>query len=199
LTISKGSAYSPPERKTKAKGPVPRTGLRSTSVSHGRLVAKEAAMAVTSANLPDGIRARLSVRAPWWSWLWLGFVYQPVRGLLQTTRQERREVRKWYCVWLCTVTQTVDVPANTDRLVLEGRAFSSVGATLEQLQVIGPTECSDCSSRTLYAHNFGFPLPPWLGGGFKGVGFRAQVNHRGSEAILHDHWGSAGPMPADFL
>lgn len=156
-------------------------------------------MAVRDADLPDGIHAHLSVGAPWWSWSWFGLVYQPVRGRVTTTRKERREVRKWYCVWLCTVTETVDVAANVESLVLEGKAFSSVDATLETLTNFGPTQCSSCSSRTIYAHNFGFPLPPWLGGGYKGVGFRAEAEHHGEREVLHDHWGSAGPMPADFL
>lgn len=156
-------------------------------------------MAVRDADLPDGVHAHLSVGAPWWSWTWLGLVYQPVRAGVATTRKERRSVRKWYCVWLCTVTEMVNVAANVDSLEVEGRAFSSADATLETLTTLGPTSCTTCSSRTLSAHNFGFPLPPWLGGGYKGVGFRARVRHRGTEAVLHDHWGSAGPMPADFL
>jgi hypothetical protein len=86
-------------------------------------------MPVADADLPDGIYAHLSVGAPWWSWTWLGLVYQPVRGKVTTTRKERREVRKWYCVWLCTVTQTVDVAANVEAIELEGKGFSSVDQT----------------------------------------------------------------------
>ena len=156
-------------------------------------------MAIRSVSLPDSITARLSVHAPWWSWLWLGLIYQPARGRVECTRPERREVRKWYCVWLCTVTQTVNVPANIDRITLEGMGYTGNEAG-DTLSPIGPADCSSCASRQLYAHNFGFPVPPWLGGGgFQGVGFRGTVVHRGRREVLHDHWGSAGTLPPDFL
>lgn len=155
-------------------------------------------MARLSASLPDSITARLSVRAPWWSWLWLGLIYQPARGRVECTRAERREVRKWYCVWLCTVTQTVNVPAKVDSITLEAMGYTRNEAG-DSLGALGATECRECSSRQLYAHNFGFPVPPWLGGGgFQGVGFRGAVAHLGQTEVLHDHWGSTGTLPSDF-
>ena len=156
-------------------------------------------MAVTDLQFSDGTRVRLSVGAPWWSWFWLGFIYQPSTGTVTVTRTTTQRVCHWWCLWLCCDNETVEASTNVESILIEARGFTS-NAAGSQVTPQGQAQCSNCSSLTHYVQNFGFPAPPWAGGGgFQGIGFRATVRHGKEVLVLHDHWGSAGTMPADFL
>jgi len=161
-----------------------------------------AAMPLTSVTFSDGTIANLDVGAPWWSWFWLGLIYQPARGTVTVFKNVQEQVHPWWCLWLCTETETVQQPANaTIRVDAMGYTSNSSG---EQTTDQGEDSCESCSSVTHYVHNFGFPLPPWAGGGgFQGIGFRGAVGH-GTTLFLHNHWGTdktklgAPAFPADF-
>jgi hypothetical protein len=137
-------------------------------------------MAVRDARFADGTTVHLSVSPPWWSWLYLGLVYQPTEGSVSASR-------------------------NLDSIVLEAMGLSITGP-LAQVTPQGSQSCTNCFNLSHYFHNFGFPAPPWLGGGgFSGVGFRATVSKGNETKVLHDHWGSEGDttgtgfrLPADF-
>jgi hypothetical protein len=121
----------------------------------------------TRATFPDGSTANLSVGPPWWSWLWLGLIYQPGKG-----------------------TVTASAPLSAVSINALGLAITP--PNLAQVVNLGEQHCTNCTSLDLYIHNFGFPLPPWLGGGgFRGIGYRAIVTRGGHSAVLHDHWGTA--------
>ncbi len=145
----------------------------------------------------DGTRATLSVGAPWWSWLWLGLVYQPATGHVTVRKQREETVRHWYCLWLCTSTELVwaDEPAS---IVIEAKGFTP-NAAGSQVTDQGRSACDRCASLTHYVHNLGFPVPPWGGGGgFQGIGFRASITHGNESTVLSGHWGDAGALPPDF-
>jgi hypothetical protein len=137
-------------------------------------------MAVQDATFSDGTTAHLSVSPPWWSWLYLGLIYQPTEGSVSASRE-------------------------LDSITLEAMGISITGS-LAQVTPQGEQTCTRCRGVSHYVHNFGFPAPPWLGGGgFTGVGFRATVRKGAEVKVLHDHWGSEGDtintgihLPPDF-
>jgi hypothetical protein len=138
-------------------------------------------MAPTDGDFQDGTHVHLDVGAPWWSWLWLGLIYQPAHA-------------------------SVSASSPVESVVIDTMGFSGTGA-LAQVTPQGQSRCTNCRGTEHYVQNFGFPLPPWLGGGgFQGVGFRATVGHGSQVIVLHDHWGSKGDtqvtgvqLPADFV
>jgi hypothetical protein len=138
-------------------------------------------MSVPRATLGDGTVVTLSVGPPWWSWLWLGLLYQPGKGSVSAT-------------------------APLSAITINALGLAVTSPNLAQVVDLGHQECSNCVNLDLYVHNFGFPLPPWLGGGgFRGIGYRAFVERSGHSAVLHDHWGSSQDstvtaigLPPDF-
>lgn len=164
----------------------------------------ERAVAITDGTFPDGTMAHFDVGAPWWSWLWLGLIYQPARGKINVFTNVQKPVREWWCLWLCKETQTVQQPVNAVSLTVDALGLT-VNPAGEQVTNQGEDFCGSCSSVTHYVHNFGFPAPPWAGGGgFKGIGFRGSAIHAESRVVLHDHWGTdkttlgAPAFPPDF-
>ncbi len=158
----------------------------------------------TSDTFANGKKIKLTVGAPWWSWLWGGLIYQPGEGTVKATKKETRTVRQWWCFWLCSSEETVTVEARVDRIVIEALGASDNPAG-ELLTDLGNTRCTNCRSLTHTSHQFGFPLPPWLGSGFKGVGYRATVEENGEVITLSRHWSSVGgdsfarlTLPDDF-
>jgi hypothetical protein len=144
----------------------------------------------------DGTRAELSVSAPWWSWLWLGLIYQPAEGHVSVRKERVQTVRQWWCLWLCTSEERVwvDEPAS---ITIEAKGYTNVAA--QQVTDQGIASCGRCSSLSHFVHNLGFPLPPFAGGGgFQGVGFRATVRHGDESVVLSGHWGDRGTLPPDF-
>ena len=145
----------------------------------------------------DGTRAELSVRAPWWSWLWLGLIYQPAKGHVSVRKERVETVRNWWCLWLCKSKRRVwaEEPAS---ITIEAKGFSSNAAgTL--VTDLGRTSCDSCADLSHFVHNFGFPVPPWAGGGgFQGIGFRVTIRYGSESIVLSGHWGNRGTLPADF-
>jgi hypothetical protein len=173
---------------------------KAKAVAKSRLKAS----AVTSGTFGDGTMATFSVGAPWWSWFWLGLFYQPARGQLDVFKNVQVQRHKWWCLWLCTETVTESRGVNADALTIRALGFSGVPAGEQDVDA-GFEACTNCSSLTHYVHNFGFPAPPWAGGGgFKGIGFRGSATYKGPTLILHDHWGTdktqlgAPAFPPDF-
>ena len=127
-----------------------------------------AAVSVTRAAFPDGTLVELSVAAPWWSWLWLGLVYQPGQA-------------------------SVSASAPLTNITIRALGLAVTSPNLAQVVDLGHQECNACSSLTMLVHNFGFPFPPWLGGGgFRGIGYNVTAARGGRSVVLHDHWGSTG-------
>ncbi len=151
-------------------------------------------MAQATFTFQDGTKATLKVSAPWWSWIWLGILWQPARGTVTTTIKQKKKVKQWWCIWFCSKTEAVEVEKKVSSIKIEAK-----GTNNNQVADQGSSQCTNCSEESHSVHLFGFPVPPWLGGAaFQGIGFRATVSHAGKMAILHDHWGKSGGLPADF-
>lgn len=173
--------------------------LLASVIAIGSLVVISATAAPVDTTFGDGTRAHLDVGAPWWSWIWGGLIYQPARGTVTAVKATTTRVCHWWCLWLCCSEKRVDNPSPVDRIVIEALGYTRNPAG-DQVTQQGSATCNNCSFLSHYVHNIGFPVPPWGGGGgFQGIGFRATITHRGEVKVLHDHWGSAGTMPADFL
>jgi hypothetical protein len=158
--------------------------------------------AVRTLTLQDGTIVHLDVSAPVWSWFYGGLIYQPTKSSLTAYKNVRQRVSQWWCVYLCTRSETVKQPVKVSALTLEALGYTG-NAAGDQVTDQGRSACSSCSSITHYVHNFG--LLPWAGaGGFLGIGFRGTVYYQGQTLVLHDHWGTdrtpngAPAFPADF-
>lgn len=124
----------------------------------------------------DGVFVKLSVSPAWWSWFWLGLVYQPLRAKVTIRRNRKPRYKR------------------SGNIVIHAIGWTN----MDNLQDMGTKSCNNSSSCTMYVHNIGFPAPPWLGGGaLDGVGFRATVTRSNQTVVLHCHWGDGGMLPDD--
>ena len=135
-----------------------------------------------SGTFPGNVTVRLEVGPPWWSWLWLGLLYQPGNGIVKARRR---------------LNNGSVVPFNVDFIVIESMGASSNPAG-QILFDLGDASCSICNELTHWSNNFGFPIPPWLEGGFKAVGYRATITHAGQTRTLSRHWSRAVGSPTGF-
>ena len=144
----------------------------------------------------DGTRVQLSVRTSWWAWITLS-IYHPIDARV-TVRKRGRARRRggWRCLWLChhEVDTWVD---ETAFISIDAMGFSTTAGTTTMN--LGTRSCEDCATLTFRVHNTGFPVPPIAGGGgFQGIGFRAEIRHASESATLSGHWRDGSAFPPDF-
>ncbi len=156
--------------------------ILSPAVGH----AQQCRGSVTSVTLRNGTIATLNVGPPWWSWSWLGLIDQPNQGTVAVFKNVQQQYNPWWCLWLCTETETVQQPVNASVITVAALGLATVGG--DHVQSMGQNSCRSCSSVTLWVQNIGVPAPAWAGGGtLKGIGYSGTVE--GAPA-LHAHWGS---------
>ena len=97
----------------------------------------------------DGTRVHLSVRAPRWSWVTLGF-YHPIDARVEVRKRGRASRRDWRCLWLCHhqvdtwIDETAFISINAMGL------STTVGRSTMNL---GTRSCDDCATLTFRVHN----------------------------------------------
>src|SRR5260221_3954317 len=138
-------------------------------------------MSVVDVTFKDGTKAHLDVSASWWSWLWGGFIFQPINGEVSVVKSVKKSVTHWCPGWLpwhwfdsCTSEENVDDPHSVDQILIEAKMFSRSGDKLSQVTDQGSDKCNQCSDLTHTVQLFGFPHPALN----QGVGFRATVSYK---------------------
>ncbi len=134
-------------------------------------------------------------------WSYITVFWRPVVTTASIYEEVKRLKRMWWCAFLCKREVTVKEPRNIDHIIIHTYAVPvdiTPEAGTQGLTDMGIRECRNCSKRTLWVHNVGFPIPPFLGGGgFKGVGSLVSFTISGITHNLSFNFGDITALPAD--